>query len=197
MLPDFPSLKAEMQKLVEAKMHHLVDTGDPVLSQIKRYTQHEGTDTQYEQHGGKTVRSGPEEIGVAFEVKMEEIPELVGEKLDAKLKAIAQEITSKQAQSFFKKVGESCDEVGNTVDAGGKPITPELLLEVFSRIETEFDENGNPTTSLVIHPNQVPALKKVANQIENDPDLGRRNQEILERQREKWAARESNRKLVD
>jgi hypothetical protein len=197
MLPDFPALKSEIQEIVNAALRHRVDTGDPVLSQIKRFTQHEGVEMRFEQRGGGTVQSGAENVGASFEVRMEEVPGLVGDKLSAKLEKVAQDMISKLAKLFFERVGESCRNAGTSFDTKGKPLSPELLLDMFDTVETEFGLDGNPTNCFVLHPSAVPALKKVADQIENDPELKRRNEEILRRQRDAWAARESNRKLVD
>src|SRR5664279_3960144 len=101
MLPDFPALKAEIQKIILAKLRHRVDTGDPVISQVKRFTQHEGKEMSYEQRGGATVREGFEKIGGQFEIRITAVPTLVGEKLDAKLEEMAQELISQSAKFFF------------------------------------------------------------------------------------------------
>jgi hypothetical protein len=197
MLPDFPALKAEVQKIILAKLRQRIDTGDPLLAQIKRFTQHEGAEMRYEQHGGGVVQEGFEKIGAQFEVLITDVPTLVGEKLDAKLEEIAQQIRSQSAKAFFKKMGESCQKAGTSIDAGGKPVSPEMLLEMMSTVQMEFGPDGKPTLSFVIHPDMLPAAKKVGEQIENDPELKRKHEEIIERQREAWAARESNRKLAD
>ncbi|MBZ5655289.1 MAG: hypothetical protein LAO56_08410 [Acidobacteriia bacterium] len=197
MLPDFPVLKAEVLKIILAKLRQRVDTGDPVLRQVGRFKQHEGTEMRYEQQGGATVEEGFEKIGTEFKVLLDEVPTLVGEKLDAKLEEIAQQLIPQAARAFFKKVGESCQKAGTSIDAGGKPVSPEMLLDMIGSVQMEFGPDGMPTSSFVIHPDMLPALKKVSEQIENDPELRRRNAEILDRQREAWAVRESNRKLVD
>jgi len=197
MLPDFPALKDEILKIILAKLRQRVDSGDPVLSEIKHFRQREGSQMRYEQYGGTTVQEGFEKIGTEFSVLPGEVPTLVGEKLDAKLDEMAQDLIARSAKSFFKKVGESSEKAGTSIDAGGKPISPELLLDMMDSVQMEFGPDGSPTQSFVIHPDMFPALKKVSEQIENEPELKRRNAEILERQREAWAARESNRKLAD
>jgi hypothetical protein len=197
MLPDMPTLKAELLDIKLARLRQRVDTGDPVLSQVKRFKQHEGGELRYEQHGGTVVQEGFEKIGAEFKVLPADVPDLIGEKLDAKLEEMAQELISKSAKAFFKKVGEISEKAGTSIDAGGKPVSPEIFLEMIGAVQMEFDLEGRPTQSFVIHPDMLPAVKKVAEQIENDPELKRRHAEILDRQREAWAARESNRKLVD
>lgn len=197
MLPDFPDLKAEVQKFLIAKLRHRVDTGDPVLSQIKSFMQHEGRQMRYEQYGGTSVQEEAEKMGVEFEIRLAEVPFLIGKNLDAKLEEMAQKIISQSAKQFFKKMGETCRKAGTAIDVGGKPLSPEILLEMENTVQVEFGPDGKPTNTFVFHPDMLPAVRKVAEQIENDPELKRRHAEILERQREAWAARESNRKLVD
>lgn len=197
MLPDFPALKDKLQKVVLANLRQRVNTCDRVFSQVKRLTQHEGQQMRHEQHGGGTVQQGFEEIGAKFEIAMADVPNLVGTTLDAKLEEMAQELIAQSAKLFFQKVGEACEKAGTAIDAGGKPLSPEILLEAVSSVQMEFGPDGKPTQSFVIHPDMLPAVKKVAQQIENDPELKRRHADILERQREAWVARENNRQLVD
>ncbi len=197
MLPDFPALKAEIQKAILAGLRQRVDTGDPVFAQVKRIIQHEGGETRYEQLGGGTVQEGFEKIGAEFTVPITDAPTLVGKKLEAKLEEMAQELISQSAKAFFRKMGESCQKAGTAMDAGGKPVSPEMLLDMISTVQMEFGPDGKPTHSFIIHPDMLPEVKKVVEQIENDPELKRKHAEILEQQREAWTARESNRKLVD
>ena len=197
MLPDFPELKAELGKIVLAGLAKCIHTGDPVLAEIKHFRQHEGTQMRYEQQGGNVVQEGFEMMGAEFTILPEEVPDLVGPKLNAKLEEIARKMVEIEAKSFFNKMGEITREAGTSVDAGGKPMSPNLLLDMMETVQMEFDSKGKPTQRLVIHPDMVPALQKVTAEIENDPELKRRQDDILSRQREAWSAREGNRKLVD
>jgi hypothetical protein len=165
MLPDFPSLKAEIQKIAFAKVRHLVDTGDPVFSQVKRFIQHEGREMRYEQYGGGRVQEGVEEIGAKFEIQLADVPTLVGEKFEAKLGEMAKELTSQSAKTFFKKIGETSEKAGTSFDARGEPLSPEMLLDMMDTVQMEFGSDGNPTLSFVIHPDMLPAVKKVTEQI--------------------------------
>jgi hypothetical protein len=169
MLPDFPALKEELHRITIAKLGQLVDAGDPVLSQIKRFRQREGCEMRYEQQGGGTVQEGFEKIGSEFQVSLGEVPTLIGEKLDAKLQEMANQIGSQSAKMFFRKLGESCEKVGTSVDAGGKAVSAEMFLDMMSTVQMEFGPDGKPTHSFIVHPDMIPAVKKVAEQLENDP----------------------------
>jgi hypothetical protein len=197
MLPDFPKLKTEVHRDVLAKIRRRVDRADSVVSQIKRFSQHEGRDMRYERMDAPPVQSGQEEIGAAFQVLLSDVPDLVGPKLDAKIDEMAQEIAKQQAGMIFRRTQETCNEVGNAIDAAGQPLSAELLLEMLSKVQMDFEPDGTPTGQFVIHPDMLPALKKAGEELERDPELKRRHEDILRRQREEWAARESHRKLVD
>jgi hypothetical protein len=197
MLPDFPKLKAEVHRDVLARIRRRADSADSVVSQIKRLSQHEGRDMRYDRIDAPPVESGPEELGARFEVLVSEVPDLIGPKLDAKIEEIAQEIAKQQAGMLFRRLGETCDEVGNTIDANGQPLSAELMLEMISKAQMNFGQDGRPKGMIVIHPDMAPALKRADEEVERDPELKRRCEEILRRQREEWATRESHRKLVD
>ncbi len=162
MLPDFPALKGEVLKIILARLRHRVGTGDPVLSQVTRFKQHEGGQLRYEQQGGGTVQEGFEKIGAEFKVLPTEVPTLIGEKLNAKLEEMAQELMRQAAKNFFKKVGEISEKAGTSIDAGGKPVSAEMLLDMIGSVQMEFGPDGKPTNSFVIHPDMLPALKNVS-----------------------------------
>jgi len=60
MLPDFPELKTELDKFIGAKLRTKIRSRDSVVSQIRAFTQHEGTNQRYKQLGsdGNIVEEG-------------------------------------------------------------------------------------------------------------------------------------------
>ena len=143
------------------------------------------------------MQEGSEEIGTTFDVPIADVPLLTGERLNAKLEEIAEIIIRESAKRFFKKIEETSERMATSMDAGGKPVSANLLLDMTERMQTDFTSDGSPLGSWIVHPDMLPAMKKASEEIENDPALKRRQAEILERQREAWIARESNRKLAD
>jgi hypothetical protein len=198
-LPDFPELKAELDNYIRVRLRKKMDARDSVVSQVRQYTQHEGLIQRYKQLGpdGKVVEEGFEVLSTEFVTSVDEIPTLMGNNLEKKLDEIAEKTAATLATAFYKKVGEACQEVGNSMNADGQPLSAESLLQMMDKVEMEFDQTGKPTTAIVFHPNMTESFRKVAEQIDNDPELKRRTDAILARRREAWATRESNRKLVD
>jgi hypothetical protein len=169
----------------------------PIIGAIKGFTQHEGLGFTITDVEGRITENGFQQIATEIKVGFDEIPELIGQRLWEKVTKIGEELTSKTAQMLYRTIGEAAERVGNTVNAGGAPPTPELLLEMFEKVDMSFDQEGKPTNTFVLHPDAVPALKAVAETIESDPILNARHEDILRRKRAAFAVRESNRTLVD
>jgi hypothetical protein len=167
------------------------------LAQVRTFTQHEGLNLRYERLQAAPIESGPQRIRIPVELRPEEVPTLVGELFAAKLDGMAKVLVRQEMKHLFDKVEHDSKEVGTALDAGGKPLTGEVLLDALSLAQEEFDEDGRSHSQIVIHPDMAPALKRAGEEIENDPALKQRQEEILERKRNEWRARESNRKLVD
>jgi hypothetical protein len=85
MLPDFPKLRKEMSSHLMLKLHATVQEKEPILADIRGVTQHEGDIIAYDQLTGEGVRivtEGFKEVQSAFVTCFEEVPSLVGERLD-------------------------------------------------------------------------------------------------------------------
>lgn len=163
--------------------------------------QHEGMLHSYEQQTDAGIRSlteGLQEVSVPIEVKIEEIPDLVGEKLVAKLDTLAEDAARQVSQITFRKMDDVTREAGMAVDAGGGPPTKEIWLEMFQKMEIDFDPStGKPELTVVMHPVMAEAFQKLWGEWEKDPDFMKRYSELFGQKREEWRDRESRRKLVD
>lgn len=201
MLPDFPKARRELYQKLRLQMDLTVQAKSPLRALGRSITQHEGTTHSYEQLTGSGIRSvteGLEEIQVPIEVKIEEIPELVGDKLFARLAAIADEAARQVSQITFRKMDEVTREADMAVDAAGSPPTKEIWLEMFQKMEIDFDaKSGKPELTIVMHPVMAEAMKKLWIEWETDPLFIKHYNELLAQKREEWRDRESRRKLVD
>jgi len=164
-------------------------------------TQHEGALHSYEQitdDGIRRVTEGLEEISVPIEVRFEDIPELVGEKLFKRIDAIAEDVARQTSQITFRKMDQTTREAGNVIDAAGGPPTKEIWLEMFSKMEMDFDPvTKKPEVTLVVHPVMAETMQKLWSEWQTDAAFLKRYEDMLAEKREEWRDRESRRKLVD
>lgn len=196
-LPDFPKSKGNLLRAVARRIAHFEKEQHPILAQIKTFTQNEGVSVQFEQFGfGKKTQEAEEQF-VPVEIRFDEVPTLIGPVLDKKLKLIAGQMGALKMKSLFARIDEATEQTGQKIDAKGKPIDARMLLDMLDLGEVGFDRSGKPTSSFIVHPNIMPALKQAADEVENDPELKRRLESINSRQRQQWIDRENRRKLVD
>lgn len=201
MLPDFPKTRREIYQKLRLRMDLSVQGKSPLRALGSRITQHEGTLHSYEQStdtGIRSVTEGLQEVAVPIEVKIDEIPDLLGEKLFARIEAIAEEAARQVSQITFRKMDEVTREAGMAVDAAGSPPTQEIWLKMFEKMEIDFDpKTGKPEVTIVMHPVMAQAMQKLWVEWEKDSGFMRQYNELLAQKREEWRDRESRRKLVE
>jgi hypothetical protein len=193
MLPDFPRSKKEIRKQLVLLTERMEREKAPLLAGIKSFTQHEGRVHSYDRIRADPVSEGFEEIAIPVTIELSEMPDLVGEKLVAKIEAMADQLARKRMEMFYRKFTEVTREVGNSFDAQGAPLTQDMVFEMLERIDMEFGPDNRPTFTF----NTTPELAKVFERWQDDPCFKVRYEELLNRKRDAWRDRESNRKLVD
>jgi hypothetical protein len=143
-----------------------------------------------------------QEISTKFEISKEELLKSGPEAYFSRVPQIAKEWSEKQAQLFFKKMDEIVEATGNVVDAKSRPLSPSLYLAALDTVAMSFDEFGNPNLpSLFLHPDKAEKMKEEFQKLETNSILKLKfnllRKLIIDKKRQDWVDRESNRKLVD
>jgi hypothetical protein len=76
-------------KIASVTIRRMVRASDPILAQVRTFTQHEGLNLRYERLQAAPIESGPQRIQIPVELRPEEVPTLVGELFAAKLDGMA------------------------------------------------------------------------------------------------------------
>jgi hypothetical protein len=197
MLPDIPKTKAEISRQLRLRIRKVAGSLNPFLSMGTTVIQHEGFAHSYEQIGVGIIEEKLKEHAIPIEIKLDEVPDLIGDRLIAKVDGVADELARRTSQDAYKKLDESMAKVGNSIDAGGKPLSQEIYLEMLQKMEIDFTEDGEPAFRLMMHPDMADVVRKRMEEWENDKDFQRRYNELILLKREAWFDRESSRKLVD
>lgn len=197
MLPDILKTKADIARQLRLRIRSVARNLNPFLRMGTTVIQHEGFTHSYEQMGAGIVEESLKEHAIPIEIKFSEVPDLIGDRLTAKVDAIADELARRTSQDAYKKLDESTGKVGNWIDAGGQPLTQDLYLGMMEKMEMDFEENGEPAFSLIMHPSMAEVVRKRMEEWENDKDFQQRYNKLIRAKREAWRDRESDRKLVD
>jgi hypothetical protein len=197
-LPDFKKVKSELSKSRAADLSSNL-FGDPVLSKIRRYRQHEGDRfTIFREDGSHTTsdqRLVRSEL-ITFEAKDIQAR---GEKAIYESIAKARSEIAIQGRRMVSERLE--EEPVPKVDAAGRPFTAELYLEVLEAMELQFDRNGTwkepDFWQEVPNPRMKLRIDQEMERFNREPDLKQKLDSLLDRKRQDFNDREANRKLVD
>ena len=197
MLPNFPTVKKKIGDDFNKKIREKIDNA-PFISQIGRKRVHEGNILTSSSMEGYTESGEYKRISSGFSVSPDEIIEKGAKAFFSQIDKISEELIKQQSQVIFKKMDEVTERTGNIVNAKGKGISPEIILEALEKVTIDFDEFGNPLfPALILNPNDRERVKDEIPKWEADPNLRKKYLELVEKKRREWRDRESRRKLVD
>lgn len=147
---------------------------------------------------GDVDKSGYSLFSAELRVSTDDIIKLGFKAFIKGLNKTAQELKGQQSEMVFKKFSEVTTKTGNIVDAGGQPISPDLIFKTLEKMQLDFDENEKPLMpTMVVSPQQYEKMKEKIVEWEKDPEYQKQFEHLMRRKRKEWHDRESNRKLVD
>jgi hypothetical protein len=198
MLPDFPTQKEKLLRLLTDYHERRHEAHLGFLSSIPAYRNHEGDQWSLERADGTSDDINYQSIEATLTLRRDEIPSMTWENLQKKIDAVAEEMARQQSVKIFEDIQKTVDDVGNTISAEGGSVTKELFLEMLRRVWIDFDEAREPIMpAIVMHPNAWEAHGATMKSWEEDPDFKAQQHAIITQKREEWRVRESCRKLVD
>lgn len=196
MLPDFPALKRDFMAEVSRRMQRSQRQGG-LLGEIRRTPVHQEGDSLRWILSDGTIDEHPYS---ELSAESGPIPDAILEDGPLAVMKMAQSLEAEMRQELEKRIlsdiAKACSSAGTRVAAEG-PMKPEHLLDTFEKMQLDFDAEGKPKCSIVVHPEGMEAAVEAFRQIEEDPELKARFDSIMERQRGNWADRQRDRRLVD
>jgi hypothetical protein len=197
MLPDLPTLKSDLQEVLDDRLRKRAHGRMGVFSDVPRVFVHEGNRLRTIRADGSFEDTEFKQASAEMEIKRSDVPTLTAEARLAMIDKMADDMAAKVSKGMFESLNATLEGTGQTVDNRGKPLSHEVFFEVLEKLDMDFDQSGQPTgLQLVVGPDMVPTLKRLQEQFESDPELQRRHRELLDRKRMEWRAREAARKLV-
>ncbi len=137
-----------------------------------------------------------QQLSSMMEIKFDEIPDLTFEKAIAKYDEMILDMVRKQTGFALERLNEDIPK-SQSIDAKGKKLGAEIILEMLETIQLEFYPDGRPhELHMVGGLFTSEQLKAVDEEFQSNPELQKRYDELMARKREEWRAREANRKLV-
>jgi hypothetical protein len=197
MLPDIPPIKREISKALLKFVAGRIRENLGVIGELRSYFVKEGARVVIIREDGSVDETNMGWASAELSLDYAEVPMLTHADVLAKLDQIAQQIASQMSQQAFATIREAVDAVGNTVDAGGRPISADTCLEMLEKMHLDFNEDGtHREVTIVVHPEQGKETMAAFRQMIDDPRYSGRYKALMENKWKEWRDREAARKLV-
>ncbi len=195
MLPDYSEAKRVFGQFFQKYIQQKARAISPIAKVPVRYL-HEGKDMKMKRADQFESTKGMQQLSSTMEIKIDEIPELTFNKVITRYDEVILDIVRKQTGFALERLNEEIPESQN-VDAKGKKLDAEMILQILEKIEVEFNPDGSPQELLVVGGLVSPErMKAIGDEFQNNPELQHRYDELIARKKEEWHARETSRKLV-
>jgi hypothetical protein len=196
MLPDWPDLKDEVSRAFMRRLAARVRQRS-VGGIVVAVPVHEGQGHFIERADGSTEERPFERAGAEVSIPADAIANESLADMLTRMEPMIESLARSTSQTMLRTMEESIRSVGNEIDAAGRPLTAELIIEALDRVQIEFDSAGRPEwPTIMIHPSQQALVARELARLDNDPELNARATGVLARKREEWRAREASRILV-
>ena len=94
--------------------------------------------------------------------------------------------------TFVETVQEITEATGMTIDAGGRPLSWDLILDGLEQKEIAFDSDGRISgETIIMNPRTAQALTET----QMTPEQEMRLNDILQRKKDDWNAQQRSRRL--
>jgi hypothetical protein len=180
-------------RFVGEAIHELMARKDPVLGRIKSERSEQIPIVRNTMPSGEVVEGQPLRTETSVAVTLDDVVSGDVDEFAAALDDTATKALAQVMPRFFERIGGLSEAAGTTVDARAEPLSYELLLRGFEKIDIDFDDNGNPIMpKLVVGPDMFEALRKLPPETEQQQRAWR---EMIERKRREFNDRRRYRKL--
>lgn len=194
MLPDFPETKRLFTRFFRTYMRQKIRDVSPYSAVQMRYL-HEGRAMKIIRADKSESTSGMEQLSAHLEIKFDEIESLTLQKAIEKHDALIADMVSKQTNFIRERMSREIPE-SQTLDAKGKGFGAQVVIDMLEKMQIDFYPDGTPHEIFLDPPPTPERMAAVDAEFESNPELKRKFDEMMEKKKEEWRAREADRKLV-
>jgi len=188
-LPEYNDAFADF---VHISVHELMRRKDPLLSKIRVDYSEEIHAAQNTMPSGEVVETRPFKVPMLVTIEIDDAIAGRSERLTEAINNAAEEGLKIGMPQIFEQLGRLSAAAGTAKDAKGHPLSWALILQTLEKMEIEFDKDGKPTLEMIVAPD---VYKQLLNLPPRTSEENRAWNELLERKRAEFNARQRRRKL--
>ena len=190
---DWVKYKTEFNAAIVRGYKQRLQSKAPMMQEVASAVLHEGDRSELVYPDGQVQAIELKETSAEHTVRTLDL-----EKGDFQTVADAiEKMTTEMASHIEKQLLETLKSAPPELGAQFEAETPEELAEsILSKMEdmiVDFDEEGNQSTSIVVHPDNM----EILNSMQQLPWFSDKLTQIIRRKYREWSARERRRELVD
>ena len=155
MLPTIPKIEDFRRKACLELVKKTAEKLTGILALVDTHVQFEGAQSEIIRHDdtvGETPLHAVTGEAVFPRVALVDFTE---EKLVQQLVQVAEQLAREMSEHLFSDLDRAISEVGNVIEAGGKPISKGLILQMMETIEHRFEPDGTWMPPTVIASSQA------------------------------------------
>jgi hypothetical protein len=166
------------------------------LNKIASHVIHEGTSNSISR---STLENEPTKMVAASaetRIGFGEIESIDANFILNKANEIADQFEKHFSAHLFETMDDVTKKTGLRYDGGGRPLTNDGLIGALSLMNIDFDQSDNADISIVASPAMAATFQKLQVEMDEDPALRKRWDDMMEKKRDEFRTREINRNLA-
>lgn len=113
-----------------------------------------------------------------------------------KAEEIAEQFARQFSQHLFHIMDEVTAKTGQRVDAQGTPLTNEVIMEMLSKMQIDFEKSPHGDLMIVTAPQMAQRFQALERELNENPELSKKMNDLMEKKRDEFREREINRNLA-
>lgn len=143
-LPDYPSLKRDISNALLLTMNAALQQHMGPFNAASHSTHYEGDVTDFSTVDGEVRELEFKTISIEDRPSMSDLPKMTHQQILQAMSEYGTQFGQQTAQGFIDELDKTLNASGRVINAQGRPLDAELLLEIYDSIEISFDDRGRP-----------------------------------------------------
>jgi hypothetical protein len=195
MLPRIARLDRQFGEAIQRYVQ-IRSRGSSLLSEIKTHVIHEGKDTALRRSPTEVEPTPMTEAAVETKMHFDEIDNIDFAYVVSKAAEISADFEKQFSSRLFNTLETVTTKTGLVKDVRGAPLTNDMLIELFSSMQMDFEHSPNGDLSIVTAPGMISTFERLEREASENMEIARRWNAMMEEKRNEFREREINRNLV-
>jgi hypothetical protein len=195
MLPRIASLEAEFSDALTRYVQQR-SRSDGLLREIRAHVIHEGAASTIQRSPTDSEKTEMFAAQAETTMRFDEIEAVDMNYIIKKANEIAEHFGRKFSESLFQTMDDATAKTGQRVDARGAPLTNEAIMKMLSMMPIEFEKSQHGDITIVTAPEMLPRFQMLERELNENPELRKKMNDLMDQKRNEFREREINRNLA-